>query len=360
MSARGNNPGKGAFKRCVREVAASGGAADPRAVCAAAGRKKYGAAEFARMAAAGRRRVASNPGEMELDTAKAAQQYKRLIEAEGATGVRISRRGRKHLVRWNPKASGVNRKIRRAKKAGHAAKAKHYAAASYKRAYQTPGRGLHTNKPKNKKKIPKKVLDAHRRIWGGKIPAGAMELLRKEFVKNPGRVRQNNLEAAAEKFEEFHGRPVQEWVEVKTPLHVHDVLSGLGTLVKMVILTPNGHWRVTIKGFKGTLLAQNEDSENMPQLYLEGGDQGVNLADFGIKDPIHEFEELGRMQWVYYHTVKDHLGDDGGDATYKHKLRKIRGGGQGREKPVVIYDVRNKLITIAGGAYTILPEGIEN
>jgi hypothetical protein len=48
----------GRFAKCVESVEARGGAADPRAVCAAAGRKKYGAAKMAAMAKAGRKRAA--------------------------------------------------------------------------------------------------------------------------------------------------------------------------------------------------------------------------------------------------------------------------------------------------------------
>jgi hypothetical protein len=394
-------PGRGAFKRCVSKVRARGGAYDPRAVCAAAGRKKYGAAAFAKMSAAGRRRaVRSNPGEIELDSKTAALQYKRLIEMEGAKNIRISRRGRKHVVRWNP--LGV-------------AEALTLAQPVLDRA----GKKLHFNRPKNKKRIPKKVLEGHRRIWGGKIPPGAMEALRREYVgsgpvrknrrksgsirknsgytirktpdgdyalrlrgellgvyanrqtaekyqrieqqarKNPGR--RNPVETAREKYEEFHGRPSEELIEVDTPMHVHNVLSGVGTLEKLVITTTNGRYKVTLKGFKGTLVAQNEDSAKYPQLYFEGGDQAVDLAEFGIHEPYHEMEELGRLEWIYYYTVKDHLGDDGGEAIYKHRLaKKVRGGAGGGQKPVVLYDVRNKLLSIAGGSYTILPEGIEN
>jgi hypothetical protein len=349
-------PGRGAFKRCVSKVRAHGRAYDPRAVCAAAGRKKYGAAAFAKMSAAGRRRaVRSNPGEIELDSKTAALQYKRLIEMEGAKNIRISRRGRKHVVRWNP--LGV-------------AEALTLAQPVLDRA----GRKLHFNRPKNKKRIPKKVLEGHRRIWGGKIPPGAMEALRREYVgsgpvrrnkkreptkKNRGR--RNPVETAREKYEEFHGRPSEELIEVDTPMHVHNVLSGVGTLEKLVITTTNGRYKVTLKGFKGTLVAQNEDSAKYPQLYFEGGDQAVDLAEFGIHEPYHEMEELGRLEWIYYYTVKDHLGDDGGEAIYKHRLaKKVRGGAGGGQKPVVLYDVRNKLLSIAGGSYAILPEGIEN
>ena len=53
--------GSGArFRKCVSQVEARGGAYDPRAVCAAAGRHKYGAKRFQKMAAKGRAR-AHNP-----------------------------------------------------------------------------------------------------------------------------------------------------------------------------------------------------------------------------------------------------------------------------------------------------------
>jgi hypothetical protein len=49
--------GKGTrFAKCVQAVTERGGAYDPQAVCAAAGRKKYGAKKMAAMARAGRRK----------------------------------------------------------------------------------------------------------------------------------------------------------------------------------------------------------------------------------------------------------------------------------------------------------------
>lgn len=58
--ARKINPGApgSAFKRCVKGVSSRGGAYDPRAVCAAMGRRKYGAKKFQSMALAGKRRAA--------------------------------------------------------------------------------------------------------------------------------------------------------------------------------------------------------------------------------------------------------------------------------------------------------------
>jgi hypothetical protein len=47
----------GGFERCVRDVTRKGSAYDPRAVCATAGRKKYGQAEMTRRSIAGKRRA---------------------------------------------------------------------------------------------------------------------------------------------------------------------------------------------------------------------------------------------------------------------------------------------------------------
>jgi hypothetical protein len=92
-------------------------------------------------------------------------------------------------------------------------------------------------------------------------------------------------------------------------------------------------------------------NEAATQLYIEGGDQSVDLRDFGIKTP-HEKEILGHVTDVWYFTTKDHLRpEDGGTAIYHHKFGKI--------KPTMIYDVPNQLLEFAGGGYTIPDEGID-
>lgn len=77
----------GRFAKCVESVEARGGAVDPRAVCAAAGRKKYGKKKFQQMAAAGRKRAArGNPtswGTSHFVSHSAAVRYYR--DYEGST-----------------------------------------------------------------------------------------------------------------------------------------------------------------------------------------------------------------------------------------------------------------------------------
>lgn len=266
------------------------------------------------MAAAGRPNPAN---EEKFDSQKAAQKYKRLIEQEGAKGVKVSRLGLKHVVRWNP--LGVSEVLM-------------LSQPVFKKAGKKLG-------------VPTSL--------SGVLPMLGNRGRKKK--KNAG-TRRNPVEAAQSKYEEFHGRPSEELLEVETPIHVHDVLSGLGKLERMDIRTLDGRFLVKLRKFSGAILAQNENSDEMPQLYIEGGDQEVDLSLFSLRAPYHEYEQLGTLERIDYYTIKDHLGADGGEAIYRHRLVKLRTRG----KPAVIYDVRNKLLQIVGGSYTIQPEGIVN
>jgi hypothetical protein len=177
--------------------------------------------------------------------------------------------------------------------------------------------------------------------------------LNKGKRKNPSR--RNPLEQSSEVYEGFHGRPSEKTVEITTRMHEHVYVAGLGELVALYVNPLNGGRQVKISGFetgkgKPAFLTSNE---KRTQLYIEGGDQRVNLADFGIKSPIHESECLGELARIEYYTVKDHLGDEGGEAVYSHKFSK-------RCLPLVNYDTRNGLLSISGGKYTIEDEGITN
>jgi hypothetical protein len=177
--------------------------------------------------------------------------------------------------------------------------------------------------------------------------------LNKGKRKNPSR--RNPLEQSSEVYEGFHGRPSEKTVEITTRMHEHVYVAGLGELVSLCVNPLNGGRQVKISGFetksgKPAFLTSNE---KRTQLYIDGGDQRVNLADFGIKSPIHESECLGELAAIEYYTVKDHLGSEGGEAVYNHKFSK-------RCLPLVNYDTRNGLLSISGGKYTIEDEGITN
>ena len=160
--------------------------------------------------------------------------------------------------------------------------------------------------------------------------------------------RGNPADAAAAKYEEFHGRPSEETVTVKREIHYHKHLAALGELKKLVVVSREGY-KVPIDRFKGATLCENEKGT---QLYVEGGDQSVGLDQFGIDpDEAHEMEVLGDVLQVLYFTRKDHLGKEGGIANYDHKFEE--------PYPELQYDVRNEQLIFSGGRYVILPEGVD-
>jgi hypothetical protein len=170
--------------------------------------------------------------------------------------------------------------------------------------------------------------------------------------------RQNPATASAEAFEEFHGFAPSEVITVTKKIHYHKHLAAAGKLTHLDVwgVDETGH---KITGFKGSFLAFNEEKN---QLFVEGGDQAVNLEDFGI-DPPHELETLGRLTDIGYQTNKTHLGDEGGEAVYVHKFRSTNRNGKHvvvkiARYPDLIYDVRNEQLLFSGGSYEILREGI--
>jgi len=164
---------------------------------------------------------------------------------------------------------------------------------------------------------------------------------------NKGKRKRNPADESAVAFEQFQGRPSEEQIVIERQIHYHRHLAAAGKLEKLVVVSRQGD-RVTLSDFKGAVLAFNEKGT---QLFVEGGDQRVNLREFGIATP-HEMETLGDVTDVEYFTTKDHLGSDGGTAIYHHKFK--------RPYPELVYDVPNRQLTFSGGKYVILPEGIDN
>ena len=160
----------------------------------------------------------------------------------------------------------------------------------------------------------------------------------------------NPASGAASVYEGFHGTPSKEVVTVKGKQHYHEHLAALGKLAYFKVAGVDEHWH-TLKDFKGALLCSNETRN---QLFIEGGDQSLDLAVFGIKKP-HEVETLGQITEIGYRTTKHHLGKEGGKALYFHET-----GEDGGTLPDLLYRVRDQHLEISGGSYTIEDEGIEN
>jgi len=194
-----------------------------------------------------------------------------------------------------------------------------------------------------------------------KLSKGELAVLRSRWsagVKR-GKLKRNPAAGAAEVFEEFHGFEPSEVVTVTKHIHHHEHLAAAGKLTHLDVwgIDDKGHH---VTGFKGAFLAFNETKN---QLFVEGGDQSVNLADFGIHSP-HELETLGRLTDIGYQTNKTHLGSEGGNAVYVHKFRSTNKGGRHvvvkiARYPDLIYDVRNEQLLFSGGSYEIIAEGID-
>ena len=171
--------------------------------------------------------------------------------------------------------------------------------------------------------------------------------------------KRNPAEAATEAFEEFHGHAPTETVEVRKQVHFHKHLAGAGKLVTLVVKGVD-HQTHKISGFKGALLAFSESGK---QLFIEGGDQAINLEEFGITDP-HEVETLGKVLEIEYATDKHHLGKEGGKAVYAHQFRTTNEDGEHvtvtiARYPDLIYRVLDEQLEFSGGSYQIKAEGID-
>ncbi len=232
----------------------------------------------------------------------------------------------------------------------------------------TAGKAFGKRKKRNPAKFDRCVKSVKKR--GGAVNAyavckaatskGNRGTIKSYYIRTNRGSRRNPEDTAQDRYHYFHGRKAETDTDFKETVHYHEVLSGIGKLVEIEILAVNGNRKVLVNSFKGALLAQDEKGK---QLYIVGGDQSVNLKDFGIKQA-HELEILGALTAVVYFTTKDHLmPEDGGTANYKHKFgngaRTYRFGKKGTRFPLVGYDVRNKLLSIQGGGYELPAEGID-
>jgi hypothetical protein len=187
------------------------------------------------------------------------------------------------------------------------------------------------------------------------LPTFASEAAAKKFL-DAQLAKKNPAEAAAEVYEEFHGMPSSEIVEVTRKVHYHKHLSALGRAEALVVLGLDGYERRLV-GFKGAKLCCNERKN---QLFMEGGDQALDPGEWGFKkDWPHEINSLGLVTRIEYFTTKTHLGSEGGTAIYFHEPGKAERGQSAGVGPDLIYDAPNEALLFAGGTYLIKREGID-
>ena len=192
--------------------------------------------------------------------------------------------------------------------------------------------------------------------------------------RKAGEALRNPADLAAEAFEAFHGYPPDEDIVFDTVEHEHTTYAGIGELVSLVIVPEGQRKGIKLHSFDGAQLSMNElamkrsffEKKPLSQLFVVGGDQELSagtLRQFGINTGnLHEQEVLGKCVDIVYYTTKTHLGRDGGEADYHHRLAEETAGKNVElrilKSPTATYHVVNKIIGLWGGVYEILPEGI--
>lgn len=314
----GKNPTKSRFEKCVESVEARGSAYSPRGVCAAAGRAKYGAKAFAKMAAKGRAAHRHNP--------------KRV---------------------WSLEQHGSIAEILAAAD-GFEARVKAASGRTYQKAFKAF-----------------RAAASWARVKLFEIAAPNPVLVRAYPVANY-RSRKNPLDVAVRQSEEFHGLPSAEVREYTTNEHYHSNLSGIGPLVELVVLTVDGDREVELdapdpdgKAEDVVFLARTEDDFETtglyPQLEMVGGDQALPMdllkQKFRLDDT--DFRDrmlLGTVVQLTYRTKKIFEGGGKVKIDFYHDLGEadeLHGKPTEGYCPVLIYKPRSELLELAGGRYYI-------
>lgn len=229
---------------------------------------------------------------------------------------------------------------------------------------------LHKKLPDGDEKRADKIAEY---VFGESVKYGNKDIqcMRcKGKLKRPKRLG-NPAEGASSVYEEFHGVPSEEVLEYVTRFHIHEHLGGLGRLVELVFFTC---------GPKPVKVTMNEDdlendmwlagSEDRKQLYIMGAVK-IDLEELGYRPDvdIKDANALGYLVNVVYETRKTM--NQLKLIEYDHRLgkrerwQKVEGVGPDMNKlvgeaPILAYHPLEERLTVIGGQYLIIPEGISN
>jgi hypothetical protein len=185
-------------------------------------------------------------------------------------------------------------------------------------------------------------------VTGSPVALGA------ELLRNP-KGKRNPEEQAAETFEMFHGVPSDEEIIVQESHHSHSNLAVMGILTEIKVKTvqgPKATLKFSHKGPEDTVYLCSNENRN--QMFIEGGDQRLDLESLGFDgDWKKEFVLIGVMTLITYRTRKKF--DKMRETDYYHRLGEDSG-----DKPSLVYDSVNEKLSIVGGKYDIRDVGICN
>ncbi len=325
MRAHGESVNPSKFAKCVAEVTKKGTATSPRGVCAAAGRKKYGAKVFAAMAARGRRTRGNAQHLASLtqgkvrgevygggkDAYRAVIKFGKQVEEKTLSSFKSAMgwlRLRMHELASNPLGAGA----------------------------------LYTlDSMAGKKSLAAKLQKLAHKSWGKKNP------------KNPE-------DAAAKLFEVFHGYESKQVLEYVQEEHVHEWLAAIGPLVSLVVENEARTRRMTLMS-PDPGKAEFEEwvqvgvTEDGKQLEFVGGDQSIDLdrlmKEFELnEDDIRDRMFIGNVVQITYRTRKTFElgGKEEVDFYHDHGEEDAKG-----VLPKLVYKPLNPSFEFVGGRYKI-------
>jgi hypothetical protein len=195
-----------------------------------------------------------------------------------------------------------------------------------------------------------RTLRVHRSEVRTKNPAAPKKTAAKKRAATPKRKRRRlNPEEMAEAealYERFHGRPANRTVEYDQPMEYRSELAELGKLLELRFDLDADNECVPLRNFGACQVACTPDGKN---LYFVGGNMSIDLDALGIEAG-KDYIELGPCVYIKYHTRKGF--HDFAPVNYYHEF--------GEVMPVLLYDSINSALFLAGGDYTVRPEGIVN
>jgi hypothetical protein len=176
---------------------------------------------------------------------------------------------------------------------------------------------------------------------------------RKKAAKKNPRGRRNqepgSLDAAAQQFERFHGKPPGKVIEYDEQMRYPEHFAELGKLIELRFYLDDANPNFALTRFGACQVVSTPDGSN---IYFIGGDQSVDLAALNIASD-KDLVELGPCTYISYHTIKGF--HDFEPTTYFHEF-----GEEDGIFPSLVYDRLNRRLFLTSGNYRIRPEGIVN
>ena len=175
----------------------------------------------------------------------------------------------------------------------------------------------------------------------------------KRPARHNGRRNPDEIGAAAELSEQFHGRPARRMREIDEPNEQRITLTELGALRALHVQPTEGDNEgdaFELEFRPGVRVCSSPDGR---QLYFAEGDQSVDLEELGLAGFSRDHVRLGHCLAIVYRTRKGFDGFEKSD--YIHEFGEDNG-----TPPTLNYDSLNRRLYLSGGTYTVKPEGIVN